>query len=89
MEASQEAQQTARPGWYEFNGGMRYYDGGWTEHFAYVQPRTEISYLGIWAAVVVGMVVGWFIIWAAAQAAPDTFYWPVKFVVKTLPTFGQ
>jgi hypothetical protein len=31
------------------------------------------------------MVVGWFLIWLAAQAAPDTFYWPVKFVVNELP----
>ena len=28
------------------------------------------------------MVLGWALIWAGAQAAPDAFYWPVKFVVE-------
>ena len=34
----------------------------------------------------VGVVIGWLIIWAGAQADPETLYWPVKFVVEDLPS---
>jgi hypothetical protein len=93
MEASPDAVQTEYPaGWYDFNGGKRYWDGGaWTHHFAYVPPPVapeRISYIGIALAVAIGMVAGWFVIWLGAQEAPDTFYWPVKFVVEDLPNFN-
>jgi hypothetical protein len=56
-----------------------------------VPHPAQINYLTIVGAVAVGMVIGWFAIWVGAQADPDTFYWPVKFVVEHLPSggFGQ
>jgi Protein of unknown function (DUF2510) len=84
VEASPEAARQYPAGWYDFNGGKRYWDGEtWTDHLAYVPlASAPVSYVWITVAVAVGMVIGWFLIWAGAQAAPDTFYWPVKFVVK-------
>ena len=75
-------------GWYEYAGGLRYYDGnGWTEHYAPPtrQRPAQINYVAIAGAVAIGMVLGWLFIWILAQIDPDTFYWPVKFVVEDLP----
>lgn len=76
-------------GWYEYAGGLRYYDGnGWTDHYApptRQQPSAQINYMAITCAVAIGMVLGWLFIWILAQIDPDTFYWPVKFVVEDLP----
>lgn len=75
-------------GWYEYAGGLRFWDGGWTDHYAppiRMTPPDRINYFNIVLAVAVGMVVGWLAIWILAQIAPDTFYWPVKFVVDELP----
>jgi hypothetical protein len=74
-------------GWYQYAGGLRLWDNGWTEQYA---PPTrsdpsEINYRKIAQAVAGGMLIGWFLIWLLAQAAPDTIYWPVKFVVEELP----
>lgn len=76
-------------GWYEYAGGLRFWDGGWTDHYApptRMSPPEQINYFAIVLAVAVGMVIGWLVIWILAQIAPDTFYWPVKFVVEELPS---
>jgi hypothetical protein len=74
-------------GWYDYAGGLRFWDNGWTEHYAPPagRQRTEINYWKITKAVAGGLLIGWFLVWLLAQAAPDTFYWPVKFVVEELP----
>lgn len=74
-------------GWYRYAGGLRFWDNGWTEHYAppmRLEP-TSIDYWKIAGAVALGMVIGWFLIWLGAQISPDHIYWPVKFVVKELP----
>ena len=75
-------------GWYEYAGGLRFWDGGWTEHYApptRIKPSEEINYWLITLAVAGGLVLGWFVIWLGAQIDPDHIYWPVKFVVEELP----
>jgi hypothetical protein len=74
-------------GWYEFAGGLRYYDGrAWTDHYAPpARNPAPIDYGKIALAVAGGMVLGWFLIWLGAQADSDHIYWPVKFVVEELP----
>lgn len=81
--------QRWEPGWYEYAGGLRFYDGnGWTDHYApparHAGPM-EIDYGKIALAVAGGVVLGWFLIWLGAQVAPNEVYWPVKFVVEELP----
>jgi hypothetical protein len=81
-------QEQWETGWYDYAGGLRLWDGGWTQHYAPPmahQKPEPINYRALAGAVAVGIVIGWFIIWALAQAWPDTFYWPVKFVVEELP----
>lgn len=76
-------------GWYEYAGGLRFWDGGWTDHYAPPTRMTQpdrINYISIALAVALGIVIGWLVIWVLAQIAPDTFYWPVKFVVEELPS---
>ena len=76
-------------GWYEYAGGLRFWDSGWTNHYAPPARTPEpgrINYFNIVFAVAVGMIIGWLAIWLLAQIAPDTFYWPVKFVVDELPS---
>jgi hypothetical protein len=68
---------------------LRFWDGSeWTDDMAPAPPKGErgLSTLAQVGVVAVGVVIGWFIIWVGAQAAPDTFYWPVKFVVEDLPS---
>lgn len=75
-------------GWYHYAGGLRFWDGGWTEHYAPPvehQKPEAINYWRLTCCIAVGVFLGWFMVWVLAQAAPDTFYWPVKFVVKDLP----
>jgi hypothetical protein len=80
-----EPQAGHGPGWYEFQGGFRYWDGGqWTEHFGPPHPPM-LTQRQIASAVLVGALAAFFVVWMAAQLAPDTFYVPVKFVVKDLP----
>lgn len=77
-------------GWYEYAGGLRFWDGGWTDQYAPPTRMPEpkpINYFNIAFAVAAGMVIGWLAIWLLAQIAPETFYWPVRFVVEELPTF--
>jgi hypothetical protein len=91
MEAEEQPRQaeSTKPGWYSHHNGKRYHDGNdWTDHYAYVAP-SQISYVSVAFAVAFGVVIGWLAIWIGAQAAPDTFYVPVKFVVEELPTFGR
>jgi hypothetical protein len=74
-------------GWYEFAGGLRFYDGNsWTDHYAPPARNPKpIDYGKITLSVAGGMILGWFLIWLGAQVAPDEIYWPVKFVVEELP----
>ena len=79
-----------QPGWYEISDmhqTLRFWDGtGWTDEMAPAPPRDQrLSPLALIGVVAIGVVLGWFLIWLGAQAAPDTFYWPVKFVVEDLP----
>lgn len=76
------------PGWYTYWGGIRFYDGtDWLGDP--LPPVQKIDYrfltLAVMFGVMLGGVLAWFLVWVGAQAAPDTFYWPVKFVVKELP----
>jgi hypothetical protein len=74
-------------GWYSYAGGLRFWDNGWTQHYAppTVHPPQPINYWKIAEAVAGGILVAWFIIWLGAQLSPDHVYLPVKFVVKELP----
>jgi len=77
----------APAGWYEDDGGLRYWDGtAWTEQRA-PKPADPLSQRAIASAVLVGVLAAWFVIWLGAQFASDIFYWPVKFVVEDLPEF--
>lgn len=73
------------PGWYDYHGGLRFHDGSnWTAQVA--PPTPDIPSLpAIALAVAGGMCIGWFLVWLAAQAAPNDIYWPVKFVVEEIP----
>ncbi len=75
-------------GWYENGGGLRYWDGErWTDNRAPAPPSaTALTPRQIAGAVFVGIIAAWIVILLAAQASPDTFYLPVKFVVKELPS---
>lgn len=81
-------QEEWQRGWYDYAGGLRFWDGGWTDLYA---PPTRqqlpdpINYWKIAEAVAGGIVMGWFLIWLGAQVLPDYVYWPVKFVVEELP----
>jgi hypothetical protein len=74
-------------GWYPYAGGLRFWDDGWTSHYAppTVHPPQPINYWKVMEAVAGGLVLGWFLIWLGAQVAPDVVYWPVKFVVEEVP----
>jgi hypothetical protein len=74
-------------GWYPYAGGLRFWENGWTEHYAppTVHPPRPINYWKIAEAVAGGILVAWFVIWLGAQISPDHIYFPVKFVVKDLP----
>jgi hypothetical protein len=89
MEAS-DASESFEAGWYDYDGGKRYYDGqAFTEHFAYVpEPQKQLGFGEVLAAVVFGMLIAWGLIYLGSQLSPDHIYWPVKFVVKELPNFG-
>lgn len=89
-EASDKANEpdNPEPGWYDYAGGLRLWNGErWTDQYAPPPPppAERINYRSIAGAAAIGMVIGWFVIWALAQAWPETFYWPVKFVVEELP----
>jgi hypothetical protein len=75
-------------GWYEQDGGLRFWDGsGWTNNRAPAPTSaTTLTPRQIAGAVCVGVLGAWIVILLAAQASPDTFYLPVKFVVKELPS---
>jgi hypothetical protein len=76
------------PGWYTYFGGIRFHDGDdWVG-----DPHPPVPAVNYWwwiaviaAGVTIGGVLVWFLVWLGAQAAPETIYWPVKFVVKELP----
>jgi hypothetical protein len=73
------------PGWYDYAGGLRFWDGQeWTSYYAPPQPE-PINYSKLGSSVCAGVLAAWFFIWLGAQIAPDVFYWPVKFVVEELP----
>lgn len=82
------APEDPEPGWYDYAGGLRLWDGErWTNHFA-PPPPSKVQSFDFWEAakaVAAGMVLGWFLIWIGAQFAPDVFYWPIKVVVEDLP----
>jgi len=86
-QAASEDERRAAAGWYEYAGGLRFYDGDkWTDHIAPPRQKVvEVNYWRIAAAVTFGMVLAWAIIWGGAQLSPEHIYWPVKFVVKELP----
>jgi len=74
--------KTAQPGWYDFAGGKRFFDGKqWTDHYAYT-PEPALDFWEIVGAVCLGVVGAFVLLWIAAQVAPDLFYLPVKFVVE-------
>jgi uncharacterized protein DUF2510 len=77
--------QDAAAGWYEEDQGLRYWDGtSWTAQRA-PRPLKPLTQREIASAVMLGVLGALFIVWLGAQLAPDTFYLPVKFVVKELP----
>lgn len=86
-EMAEQREAVARMGWYEWAGGLRYHDGiNWTDHLA--PPNAKVRSLGF-GEVVMATAIGAFlaiaVVWGLAQAEPDTFYFPVKFVVDELP----
>jgi hypothetical protein len=88
MEAGSVEDQPS--GWYEFEGGFRYWDGQlWTNHFGPPHPTMPkmLTQRQIASAVLVGVLAALFVVWIAAQISPDHAYLPVKFVVKELPHY--
>jgi hypothetical protein len=78
-----EDDKHSAPGWYEFNGGFRYWDGQvWTEHFGPPHPPF-LSWPRIALAVAIGVVVAWLVILFLTKTIPDTFSFPVKVDVKS------
>jgi hypothetical protein len=73
-------------GWYEDAGSLRYWDGDkWTDQRA-PKPLAPMTQRALASAVLIGVLAAWFVVWLLAQMAPETFYLPVKFVVKELPS---
>lgn len=85
--AQEAASAQTAPGWYEQDGGLRFWDGSaWTDNRAPAPRGATLTPRQIAGAVCVGMLGAWIVLLLAAQASPDTFYLPVKFVVKELPS---
>lgn len=85
MGATENPAEGTPAGWYEDGVGLRFWDGTtWTEQRA-PKLREPMTQRALASAVLVGVLAAWFVIWGLAQVAPDTFYLPVKFVVKELP----
>jgi hypothetical protein len=78
-----EPDKQSAPGWYEFEGGFRYWDGGvWTDQFGPPHPP-RMSWVRVASAVAIGVIVAWALILTATKAAPDAFSVPVKVEVKS------
>jgi Protein of unknown function (DUF2510) len=76
------------PGWYEFHGGQRFWDGErWTDHMAPPRslPAEPMGFAKTVLAVAVGVVLAWGLIYAGSEVAPDDIYVPVKFVTEDVP----
>jgi hypothetical protein len=73
------------PGWYDWHGGQRLYDGEkWTEHYAPPAPWPSLT-VAVTLGVAFGMLFGWFAIRLGAETEPDLFFWPIKVVVEDIP----
>jgi hypothetical protein len=87
---AKQPQQT-QPGWYEapdMHQTLRFWDGSeWTDDLA-PGPSQKTGPDAVTRVVIIalGFALGWFLIWVGAHAAPDTFYFPIKFVVEDLPS---
>ena len=73
----------AKAGWYpapDMHQTLRFWDGDeWTDDMAPAPPQaTGPDAVTRVVIIAVGLVVGWLLIWLGAQAAPDTFYFPIR-----------
>jgi hypothetical protein len=82
-----ETSNKSIPGWYEQDGGLRFHDGEHWTPFRVPKPPPTLTRNDISFAVFAGVFAALALVWLLAQLAPDTFYLPVKFVVKELPNY--
>ena len=95
MEASEtRGQEQFPPGWYDFHGGLRFWDGErWTEHIA-PPPREEtkekgpMGFLETVLAVAIGALLAWGAIYLGPELAPDDIFVPIKFVGEEIGNLG-
>lgn len=91
MEREQETVEGAwEPRWYkDGSNGLRYWDGEqWTENRV-PRPATGLNatqWLQVALAVCAGVLAAWAVILILANADPDTFFFPVKFLVEEAPS---
>lgn len=80
---SDEGMSKTGPGWYPLDGGGQgYWDGErWVSAVPEPTRIQQLTMVDVVAAVMIGMLLAWGIIYAGARFVSDDIFFPVKVVV--------